>query len=155
MRPSTPANEDLSWEKNYTWNVGVDFRFLKRFSGSIDVYSRKTTDMLLDKAQSSTSGFETALTNVGSVRNTGIEFQFDADIIDKGDWKWSAGLNLAHNKSKILELAGDEMMGTGLTRYIVGEKLRTFYLKDYYGVNPVNGEPLWRNEAGEITNNYN
>lgn len=155
MRPSTPANNELSWEKNYTWNVGIDFRFLKRFSGSIDVYSRKTTDMLLDKAQSSTSGFNTALTNIGSVRNSGIEFQFDADIIDKGDWKWSAGLNLAHNSSKILELAGDEMMGTGLTRFIVGEHLRTFYLKDYYGVNPVNGEPLWRNEAGEITNNYN
>ena len=155
MRPSTPANDDLSWEKNYTWNLGLDFRFLKRFSGSIDVYSRKTTDMLLDKAQSSTSGFNSALTNVGSMRNTGFEFQFDAEIIDKKDWKWSAGFNLAHNKSKILELAGDEMMGTGLARYFVGERLLTFYLKDYYGVNPVNGEPLWRNEAGEITNNYN
>lgn len=163
MRPSTPANADLSWEKNKAWNWGLDFRFLKRFSGSIDVYTRKTTDMLLYKSQSSTSGFNSALQNVGSMRNSGIEFQFDADIIDKGDWKWSAGFNLAHNSSKVLELAGEEMLSytdlSGETesrlQHIVGEKLLTFYLKDYYGVNPVNGEALWRNEAGEITNNYN
>lgn len=158
MRPSTPANPDLSWEKNASWNVGIDFRFLKRFSGSIDVYSRKTTDMLLDKAQSSTSGFNTALQNVGSMRNTGVEFQFDANIIDNNDWKWDAGFNISHNKSKILELAGDEMMSyseDSRLRHIVGEKLFTFYLKDYYGVNPVNGEALWRTESGELSNDYN
>ncbi|MBO4974324.1 MAG: TonB-dependent receptor, partial [Bacteroides sp.] len=158
MRPSTPANPDLSWEKNASWNVGIDFRFLKRFSGSIDVYSRKTTDMLLDKAQSSTSGFNTALQNVGSMRNTGVEFQFDANIIDRNDWKWDAGFNISHNKSKILELAGDEMMSYSADsrlRHIVGEKLFTFYLKDYYGVNPVNGEALWRTASGELSNDYN
>ncbi len=158
MRPSTPANPDLSWEKNYSWNAGIDFRFLKRFSGSIDVYSRKTTDMLLTKAQSSTSGFNSALQNVGSMRNTGIEFQFEANIIERNDWKWDAGFNISHNKSKILELAGDEMMsysGDSRLRHIVGDKLFTFYLKDYYGVNPVNGEALWRTESGELSNDYN
>ena len=158
LRPSTPANPDLSWEKNYTWNVGIDFHFLKRFSGSIDVYSRKTTDMLLDKSQSSTSGFNTATTNIGSMRNSGIEFQFDANIIDNADWKWNVGLNLAHNSSKILELAGDEMMSyseDSRLRHIVGEHMFTFWLKDYYGVNPVNGEALWRTEDGELTNDYN
>ena len=158
LRPSTPANTKLSWEKNYSWNVGIDFRFLKRFSGSIDVYSRKTTDMLLSKAQSSTSGFNSALTNIGSMRNTGFEFQFDANIIDSQDWKWDVGFNFSHNKSKILELAGDDEMvysGDSRLRHFVGDKMFTFYLKDYYGVNPVNGEALWRNEDGEITNDYN
>ena len=165
LRPSTPANPDLSWEKNYAWNVGIDFRFLKRFSGSIDVYSRKTTDMLLDMPQSSTSGFDTATTNVGKMRNTGIEFQLDADIINKGDWKWTVGFNIAHNKSKILELTGQEnedgtpeMMAyseDSRLRHIVGESLFTFWLRDYAGVNPVNGEALWRTEDGELTNNFN
>ena len=158
LRPSTPANTKLSWEKNYSWNVGIDFRFLKRFSGSVDVYSRKTTDMLLNKAQSSTSGFNSALTNIGSLQNTGFEFQFDADIIDKKDFTWSAGFNIAFNKSEILELAGDDEMvyaDDSRLRHFVGERLFTFYLKDYYGVNPVNGEALWRNEDGEITNDYN
>lgn len=158
LRPSTPANTKLSWEKNYSWNVGIDFRFLKRFSGSFDVYSRKTTDMLLNKAQSSTSGFNSALTNIGSLQNTGFEFQFDADIIDKKDFTWSAGFNIAFNKSEILELAGEDEMvyaDDSRLRHFVGERLFTFYLKDYYGVNPVNGEALWRNEDGEITNDYN
>ena len=165
LRPSTPANPDLSWEKNYAWNVGLDFRFLKRFSGSIDVYTRKTTDMLLDMPQSSTSGFNSATTNVGKMRNSGIEFQLDADIIDKGDWKWTVGFNIAHNKSKILELTGQEsedgepeMMAyseDSRLRHIVGEKLFTFWLRDYAGVNPVNGEALWRTEDGELTNNFN
>lgn len=158
LRPSTPANSKLSWEKNYSWNVGLDFRFMKRFSGSVDLYTRKTTDMLLSKAQSSTSGFNSALTNIGSLQNSGVEFQFDADIIDSKDLKWSAGFNIAFNKSEILELAGDDEMvyaDDSRLRHFVGERLFTFYLKDYYGVNPVNGEALWRNEDGEITNDYN
>lgn len=162
MRTSTPSNPDLSWEKNYAWNFGVDFRFLKRFSGSFDFYTRETKDMLLDKAQSSTSGFNTALTNVGSMRNTGVEFQFDASIIDNKDWKWNVGFNISHNKSKILELAGDDMISyttpsgdtEGRLKHIVGEKLYTFYLADYYGVNPVNGEALWRTEDGSLTNDF-
>ena len=158
LRPSTPANPDLSWEKNFSWNFGLDFHFLKRFSGSLDVYSRKTTDMLLDKAQSSTSGFNSATTNVGSMRNSGVEFQFNADIIDSKDWKWDLGFNISHNKSKVLELAGDDMMSyseDARLRHIVGEKLFTFYLKDYYGVNPVNGEALWRTEDGSLSSDYN
>ncbi len=158
LRPSTPANPKLSWEKNYTWNIGIDFRFLKILSGSFEVYSRKTTDMLLDKSLSYTSGFGSATTNIGSMRNSGVEFQLDAQIIDKKDWKWNVGFNISHNKTKILELAGDEMMSyseDSRLRHIVGESLFTFWLKDYAGVNPVNGEALWRTESGELTNDYN
>ena len=163
LRPSRPLNDNLSWEKNLTWNVGLDFNFLKNYSGSIDVYSRKTTDMLLDKPISATSGFSTAFQNVGSMKNDGIEFQFDAKIINTKDWQWDAGINLAHNQTKILELAGDDMMSyvnlyDGSTesriKHVVGKSLYTYYVVDYYGVNPVNGEALWRTEDGQITNDY-
>lgn len=157
LRPSTPSNDNLSWEKNKAWNLGVDFRFLKRFSGSIDLYTRKTTDMLLDKSQSSTSGFNSVTTNIGSMRNSGIELQLDADIIDTKDWHWSMGFNISHNKSKVLELADEEMLSyseDSRIRHFVGERLFTFYLYDYYGVNPVNGEALWRTEDGELTNDF-
>ncbi|MCD8081475.1 MAG: hypothetical protein LUF04_14080 [Bacteroides sp.] len=119
--------------------------------------------MLLNKAQSSTSGFTSALQNIGSLRNTGVESQLDANIINNKDWSWDVGFNISHNKSKILELAEDEMMdyttldgdAESRLKYIVGESLLTFYLKDYYGVNPQNGEAFWRTEAGELTNDYN
>lgn len=158
MLPSSPSNDDLSWERNLSWNVGIDFTFLKRLSGSIDFYSRKTKDMLLAKSLSGTTGFGSAMQNIGSLRNTGVEFQLDAEILNKGDWQWSAGFNISHNKSEVLELAGDDMMdyaGDSRLKHVVGEKLFTFYLKDYYGVNPVNGEALWRTEDGLLTNDYN
>lgn len=157
LRPSTPANDDLSWEKNASWNVGIDFGFLHRFSGTIDVYSRKTTDMLLYRPLSYTSGFNSQLQNVGSMRNNGIEFQFDANIINTNDLQWNAGINLAHNKSKILDLAGDEMIAgsANALKHIKGEQLFTYYLRDYYGVNPVNGDALFVTEDGSLTNNIN
>lgn len=158
LYPSVPANPDLSWEKNKAFNVGIDFRFLKKFSGSIDFYTRKTTDMLLAKSLSYTSGFSSATTNIGSMRNTGVEFQFDANIIDKNDWSWDLGFNISHNKSKVLDLAGDEQMDyseDSRIKHFVGERLYTFYLLDYFGVNPQNGEALWVAEDGSLTNNYN
>jgi len=163
LRPSTPANDDLSWEKSASWNVGIDFGFLKRFTGTLDVYSRKTTDMLLSRPLSYTSGFNSQMQNIGSLRNTGIEFQFEASIINTNDLQWNAGFNLAHNKSKILDLAGDEMIGyineadeaQAQLKHIVGESLFTYYVRDYYGVNPVNGEALFVTEDGTLTNNFN
>jgi hypothetical protein len=111
--------------------------------------------MLLDRNQSYTSGFGSVTDNIGSLRNSGIEFQFDANIIDSKEWKWDVGFNIAHNKSKILALAGDTMMGAGdnALKHIVGEKLYTFYVRDYCGVNPANGEALWRTADGTISNN--
>ena len=154
--PSTPANPDLSWEKNKSFNVGIDFGFLHRVTGTLDFYTRKTTDMLLTKSQSSTSGFNSVLDNIGSMRNTGVELQVDVNILQNKDWSWSAGFNLSHNKTKILELSGEEFLSASDSRlrHVVGKSMYTFYLYDYYGVNPVNGEALWVTEEGTLTNEF-
>ncbi|MCL1974127.1 MAG: TonB-dependent receptor [Bacteroidetes bacterium] len=158
MRPSRPANENLSWERNLTWNVGLDFAFLRRFNASFDLYSRDTQDMLLDKQVPQTSGFSSNFLNIGKINNKGLEFKLDADIIQSKDINWSVGFNLAFNKSKIIDLAGSEFISyssDARLRHVVGKDFFTFYLYDYYGVNPVNGEPLWRTKDGELTNNFN
>lgn len=157
LQPSRPANPDLSWEMNTSYNVGLDFGFLNIFNGSIDWYTRKTTDMLLDTPVSGTSGFTKILQNIGAMRNTGIEFQLDADIIKGREWQWNVGLNLAHNKSKILDLGNEEQMAyseDSRLYHVKGKGLFTYYLFDYAGVNPVNGEALWYTEDGSTTNNY-
>lgn len=154
LRPSNLANPDLSWEKNGAWNVGLDFNLLKRFSGSVDVYSRKTTDMLLSRPISYTAGLSSQMRNVGSIRNSGVEFQFDATVVDTKDIQWNVGVNLAHNKSKILDLDGDEMIADGdysQLKHIKGEKLFSYYLRDYYGVNPATGDALFVMEDGTLT----
>ncbi len=155
MLPSSPANNELSWEKNKSWNLGVDFGFFNRFSGSIDLYKRNTTDMLLNRPVSGTTGFTSNLKNVGELENKGIEFQIEGTVLKSGDFNWDLGFNIAFNKSKVISLDGDQMINhSSVLKYIKGERLFTFYLKDYYGVNPVNGEALWRDEQGLLTNNY-
>ena len=162
MLPAQPSNDYLSWEKNKTWNVGLDFGFLgNRVRGSFDVYDRLTDDMLLDVKVPQTTGFSTNFMNAGSMKNSGVEFQIDGDIVSKNDFVWTVGFNLAHNKTEILDLAVDpdenglEKIESGsFVHHVVGKSMYTFYLPDYYGVNPANGEALWVTEDGSLSNNY-
>lgn len=159
MLPDQPANPNLSWEKNKTWNVGVDFGFFdNRLTGTVEFYDRLTTDMLLNKRVPATSGFTSNFMNIGSLKNTGIEVQLEGEIIRTDDWNWSVGANLAWNKSKVLDLGDNDFLsysGDSRLRHIVDHSFYTFYLLDYYGVNPSNGEALWVDDNGKLTSNYN
>ena len=168
MLPSSPANDLLSWELNKTWNVGLDFAFFNnRLSGQIDAYTRNTSDMLLNKQVPQTSGFGSNFMNIGSMNNKGIEFQLEGDIIRTNDFVWTAGFNVAYNKSTVLDLGDDEWMASSYDsrlRHVVGRTFYSFYLKDYYGVDPTNGDALFRATDPEhpddesyylLTNDYN
>ena len=158
MLPSRPENSNLSWEKNNTWNLGLDASFLKeRVNLQVDVYNRKTVGMLLDKQVPQTSGFSSNFMNIGSLNNKGVEIQLNGDIIRQNDWNWNVGANIAFNKTKILDLGDTEEMNSSDSRikHKVGMSFYTFYLKDYYGVNPSNGEALYWTEDNTLTNNYN
>ncbi|GHT06015.1 SusC/RagA family TonB-linked outer membrane protein [Bacteroidia bacterium] len=157
MRPYRPANPYLSWEKNGTWNVGLDFALFDKLDGNIDVYNRKTTDMLLDKNVPQTTGFSSNFLNVGSLQNKGVEIQLNYNIINTNDLKWSVGGNIAFNKTKILDLGDNEFIAyseDSRLRHTVGQSLYTFHLLDYAGVDPTNGDALWRDADGKLTNDY-
>lgn len=152
--PSQLQNRKLTWETNKTHNIGVDFRLFDRLNGTIDWYTRRTEDMLIAAPLPYTTGFSRLNQNVGKIRNSGIEVQLDAEIINTNDLKWNAGVNFAANRSKVLELApGQDFIGTSI-RYVVGDQLITYWLYDYAGVNPQNGNALWRNEEGLLSENY-
>ncbi|MBR7026589.1 MAG: TonB-dependent receptor [Bacteroidales bacterium] len=167
MLPSDPDNPNLSWEKNYTWNVGLDFAFFdSRINGQVDVYSRDTKDMLLNKSVPQTSGFSSNFVNIGALNNKGVEFQLNGDIIRTRDFNWNVGFNLAYNKSTILDLGDTDELNNSDSRikHKVGKSFYTYYLKDYYGVNPSTGQALWRaadpadpdnEDAYILTSNYN
>lgn len=161
MSPSRPENPSLSWEKNKTWNVGLDFGFIDdRITGSVDFYSRVTDDMLLSKQVPYTTGFSSNFMNIGSIRNNGVEFQIEGILVRNADFLWTAGFNIAFNRSKVLDLGGSEFLTTSdsrnssstSTRIVEGKGLYTFYLRDWYGVNPSNGDGLWYDENGKLTN---
>ena len=160
MTPSRPDNPNLSWEKNKTWNVGLDFGFLDdRLTGSVDVYNRLTTDMLLSKSVPYTTGFGSNFMNTGSMQNKGLEIMVDGTIIRNNDWFWSVGGNIAFNRTKVLDLAGsgflevtDARQGQDTpVRIVEGMSLYNFYIRDYAGVNPSNGQGLFWTEDGTLT----
>jgi len=159
IAPAQPANPDLTWELNSESNLAVEFGFYNRVSGSFEVYDRRTSDMLLNYPLSRTSGFTSITKNIGEISNKGFEVLVNGTIVDKPKLKWDVTLNLAHNNSKILDLGKDEQItgvedGSFVSGLVhkKGESLYSYFLYDYAGVNPTNGEALWYNEAGEITN---
>ena len=167
MVPSRPANPDLSWEKNKTWNFGLDFGFFDdRLTGSVDVYQRKTDDMLLSKQVPYTTGFGSNFMNIGSIRNRGVELQLEGVLLRNNDWLLTAGFNIAFNRSKVLDLGDSEFLtvsdsrasgsnGGTPARIVKGKGLYTFYLRDWYGVNPSTGAGLWYDEDGKLTSDVN
>ncbi|HYQ58456.1 MAG TPA: TonB-dependent receptor [Draconibacterium sp.] len=157
LGPDNLANPELSWETNTAYNIGLDINFLKRFSANIDLYKRVTTDMLLDKPLSRTTGFTSITTNIGELSNKGIEFQLESNILS-GEVNWNVSMNIARNISEVIDLAGNEQIESDYSSrlfYVVGERLFTYYLYDYEGVDPTSGDALWRTEDGLLTSDYN
>lgn len=162
MVPSRPENPNLAWERNKTWDLGLDFSFFDdRLTGSGDIYYRKTSDMLLSKRVPYTTGFGSNFMNVGSMRNKGIEGQIEGVIIRNSDWFWSVGLNVAMNRSLVLDLGDSEFLSVADSRavsndstpvrIVKGMRLYNYYTRDYYGVNPSTGDPLWYDKNGKLT----
>ncbi len=153
MAPDQPDNPDLTWEVNTSYNLGLDFTLLKRISGTFDYYYRETTDMLLDTPLSRTSGFNELRQNIGALENKGFEVLVNYNVMEL-PVKWDIGFNIAHNKSKITDLGTEEQIIDGRLIHKVGESLYSYYLRDYAGVNPANGEALWFDDDGKLTNSY-
>ena len=105
----TFGNTDTKWETNKMLNVGLDATFLGgKFNTSIEWYTKKTSDMLIQAAYSSMAGEADApYINYGDIKNTGIDFTFNYRD-RKGDWAWDLSLNLAHYKNTVLKLSDSE-----------------------------------------------
>lgn len=156
MRPNG-YNPDLKWETTTTWNFGVDYGFLNnRINGAVDVYFRKTTDLLNREAPviAGTSPAERLPQNIGEMDNKGIEFAINARPIVSKEFEWQLGFNIAYNKSEITKLTatqdpGFTGIGTGSTGgdggqnaqvYMTGYAPKTYYV--YEQVYDNNGKPL-------------
>jgi TonB-linked SusC/RagA family outer membrane protein len=102
--PQNLANRDLIWETTEQANAGVDFGFLNdRFSGTLDIYYKKTKDLLQVLSIGPSAGFQTIVTNQGDLENRGFEVGLNANIL-QGALKWSVYGNLSINRNKIVNL---------------------------------------------------
>jgi len=145
--PSQIPNPDLGWESTAQMDVGIDFGFFKdRLSGEIDYYHKKTTDLLMNVPVPGTSGYTVMARNVGSMENQGVELVLNSNNL-VGSFKWNTNFNIAYNKNKITDLAGQTIIDEGSSRFMnvfmLGQPIGVFYGAEYAGVDPNNGDALW------------
>lgn len=115
---------DLRWETTAQLNTGFDLSvFHDRLRITADYYHKRTYDLLNDVEMPRSSGYTTALRNIGSIRNSGVELQVDARLIDRSV-KWDLGVNFSLNRSKILKLAdGKDIFGSKISNTIISDQL--------------------------------
>lgn len=102
------SNKGLKWEKTTSWNLGLDFGFFNsRLDGTVDVYQKKTSDLLISRTLPGSAGFASTYYNQGGLNNRGVEVSLNALVVDRRDWKWSVSGNIGFNKSSITDLGLD------------------------------------------------
>ena len=135
LLPSTRmGNDDLSWETTKTFNVGVDFGFLNnRINGNLDVYSSKTTGLLLKRNLPKVSGYNDVFANMGETKNFGVELTVNTKNIVTKDFTWGSNLVWSWNKNEIVDLYGDGKDDKG-NRWFIGKPIGVIYDYDMVGI---------------------
>ena len=157
------SNPDLGWEKQRMFNVGVDFGFLdERINGSIEYFKKRSDDLLYEFPLPSSFGVGNyydqicaVMMNLAEVQNQGVEFSINAVPVRTKDFNWDLSFNFSYNADKIMDLAGDDDITMSDTKKIwkVGHSQYEFYMPTWVGVDPANGDPLWKQGNGS-TNDY-
>ncbi|HEX8428619.1 TonB-dependent receptor [Hymenobacter sp.] len=156
IRPTQLGNDFLTWENTAQADIGLEFGILKnRISGEVDVYEKKTSDLLLARQLLYTGGYDNIYENLGKMRNRGLELSLNTINLD-GVVRWSTNFNISFNRNKVTDLNGQEIIsgGRNLSRVRVGEPIGVFYGVKYAGVDPANGDALFYTADGSKTSVY-
>ncbi len=145
--PSRMSNPDLHWETAKMAALGIDLTFIKRIEMNIDLYQTDNTELLLYVPLPPSSGFYEVMKNSGAVRNRGVEFNINANVINLNGWRWDIGFNIGFNQNRVTSLPDHtpifQQASSVNQRIAEGEDIYTWWLKEWAGVDPTNGDPLW------------
>ena len=155
------ANPNLGWEVAYMSSLGLEAMMYDRINFSMDLYNTNNKDLLLDVPQAASSGFTYYTANIGTINNKGVELAIDADLIKTKNLRWNAGFNFGRNRNTVVYLPNGAFRrgyGTPKVEQIVaeGHDIYTWYMPEWAGVDPENGDPLWwwdeiaSNDAGKL-----
>lgn len=153
-------NPDLKWEMTATTNFAIDFAlFDHKLNGSVEVYKKKSTDVLADKKLSPFSGASSKMMNAGIIENKGWTVQLSANI--GNEFVWTPGLNISHNSGKIVKakpISGTPSNFIQETFYwgsfADGFATDAIYGYEFAGLNPEDGQPMVYNENGEVVKSW-
>lgn len=163
---SNLAARNLQWETNANFNIGADFRFFNKFDGSVEYFQRVSDNLLFEvQLPFSSAGDLKIWENVGTMKNKGWELQLGYNAISTQEFDWRLDLNLTSYKNEITKMPNGDPIINGSKRLAEGYSVYEFWMPEYAGVNPTNGDALYYvdvldnagNPTGErtTTNVYN
>ncbi len=156
IAPENIANQELKWETNREYDVGIDVGLMNgRINVVADWYLKQTDDLLIQRPITRTSGFSSFWDNIGNIENRGFEFgistvNFDPPTSD--GFRWETNFNISWNKNKVTTLYNDEPFNAGfdgINRYEEGLPMGAFYTVKFIGVDPDNGNALFVDLDGD------
>lgn len=171
------GNKDLTWEQTYTTGVGADLAaFDNRLRFSADFYLKETDNILYQVPITGLVGVTSMWRNIGKMRNVGLELALGVDILRGKDWNWSLEANLGLNRNKLIDIYrqkdvdgtmvakpviigdGSGIAGSADMILEIGEPIDTYYLREWAGVDPKTGAPMWYKYDADgnraMTSNY-
>ena len=155
LAPYSKGNEDLTWEKTTILNITMKLGFLNRFNLTAEFYNKYTADMLMAVPVSVVGGYSTRWSNMGAMVNRGVDLDLNVNVLKFKDFLWTVSANASYNKNEIKELYEGrdeyELSTTGLFLK-KGHSFGEFYTNRFAGVNPANGDALWYDKNGNLTN---
>ncbi len=157
LNSNYPGNPNLTWETVTKNSLGVSVSVFNRLQATVDLYSNKTTDMLMDVPYSFTTGISGATGNICEMTNKGIEVELTGDIYRDKDWYVGARVNFAYNENRISKLfdGSNEYTIPGTTvHYEVGHDPYEFWMVRYVGVDPRDGKQIWLDKDGNETKQF-
>ncbi|SDE34351.1 TonB-linked outer membrane protein, SusC/RagA family [Riemerella columbipharyngis] len=139
----------LTWEKTASSNIGLDFGFFNnRISGNIDYFVKKSVDLIYSKPLPGSTGNTSITTNVGSIKNYGVEFTVNTKNIKAKNFTWNSNFNISFVKNRITELTQKSFLN-GSKRWEVGKSLYDFFIPVWLGVDSEDGMGVWQTKTIE------
>jgi hypothetical protein len=153
---TTPRSADIQWEQTFSWDAGLETRIWKQKLGlTVDLYHKKTSDLIYSINLPTISGYKTVLANIGDMENKGVEVGLNATIIQSKAFSWLIATNWSANQNKLVKANINLVaINGGILGNEEGRNFNSFYLPVWAGVNVDDGRPQWVDNDGKPTSNY-
>jgi len=135
--------EALQWESNNSFDIALEFGLLNRIFGTIEFYHRLSDNLLFEVPLPLSGGIDDQNQNIGTLFNQGLELSLSIDIIKTSNFEWNLNTNFSTLKNEFTYLPQEEIID-GSKKLMVGHSRYDYWLKEWMGVNPDDGSPLYR-----------
>lgn len=144
--PVQLENPDLTWESINKSNIALEATMFSKLNVILELYNNVSDELLLAQPYAPSRGYTSSMSNIGAMSNRGIELSADYLAISTDKFSWNTGFNISSNKNEIQNLSQDQII-SGTKRWYVGGDMYNFYMREWAGVDPSNGKPMWYTNA--------